>query len=115
MTCYNIIKKFIKNNYGESEVENPCYNLKALANEIESELKLKEIKSRLETLIQYKIERHPESYYIRTTTGGFGYSGCAKNEDVYDEVKAKEDVIDDCEWVEDDQICELINELLWRI
>lgn len=110
-----IIKKFIKNNYGESEVENPCYNLKALANEIDSRYKLKEIKSRLETLIQYRIERHSDEYFLYHEKGGFGETGCAKNEDVFDEVRAREDVIDDCLWTEDEQICELINELLWEL
>ena len=75
---------------------------------------LAKMADRLETLVEYKIERHPDDYYIRTTTGGFGYEGCAKNEDIYDESRAHEDVIEDIyDWAEDDQMMELVKQLLW--
>ena len=34
-----IIKKFIRENYGANELEDPCYDLEALANEIDSDSK----------------------------------------------------------------------------
>lgn len=80
---------------------------------------LDKIGKRLETLVQYKIERNPEEYqkqwcdygYINT---GVGFRSCG-GEWEYDEIQAKEDIINDCEWTEDEEICELINELLWRV
>lgn len=112
---YKIIKKFVKDNYGKSEADNPSYNLQALADEIDSRYKLKAIKERLQSLLEYKLEREFEDYFLYHTTGGFGETGCAKNEDVFDEVKAKEDLIDYAEWTEDSQLVELINKLLWEL
>lgn len=75
---------------------------------------LEQLRERLETLTQFEIEKYPEDYYIRTNNG-FGDSGAAPTEDVYDRIRAKENVIDNCEWSYDAQFCMLINELLYLI
>ena len=111
-----IIKKFVKNNYGESEVENPSYDLKALANEIDSRYKLKEIQEKLESEFQYWFERNKEEYFLYHEKGGFGEIGCAKNEDVFDEIKAREDFLDNYEWADfSPELIGLITQMLWEL
>lgn len=71
------------------------------------------ISNRLETLIQDKIDRNPEHYHKLWAGSGAGYGA---GEWEYDEDKAKEDVIDDIyDWVEDDQMITLFQELLRRL
>lgn len=113
MTYYETIKNWVKENYGESEIENPSWNIKELANEVWQKRPTAELEEVIENWIdaetQSEIENHPEDYYIRTTTGGFGFEGCAKNEDVYDEEKARETVLDELderEILENDEVRE---------
>lgn len=108
---YHVLYNWVKDNYGKAEAGEPSYDLKALACEINSKLRrdlLDKISERLETIIQDRIERNPDKYYLPHEDDGFGGK-------VYDEVKVREDVIDDCLWTEDSQIVELINKLLWEL
>lgn len=57
---------------------------------------LDKIRERLYTMIEDKSDRNPKKY-------------CDN------EIQARQDIIDDCEWAYDDQMCMLINELLWRL
>lgn len=71
---------------------------------------LAKMADRLETLVEYKIDRNPEHYHKLWAGSGAGYGA---GEWEYDEDKAKEDVIDDIyDWVEDDQMITLFQELL---
>ena len=113
MTYYNTIKNWVKNNYGESEIENPSWNIEKLANEVWRKRPTAELENVIENWIdaevQSEIENNPEDYYVRTTTGGFGFEGCAKNEDIYDEKKARERVIEEFdvgELLENDEVRE---------
>lgn len=76
---------------------------------------LEQLRERLETLTQDEIEKYPKDYYIRTNNGTGYDTGAAATEDVYDRIRAKENVIDNCEWSYDAQFCMLINELLYMI
>lgn len=113
MTYYETIKNWVEENYGESEIENPSWNIKELSNEVWRKRPTAELEEVIENWIdaevQSEIENNPEDYYVRTTTGGFGYEGCAKNEDIYNEEKARETVLDELderEILENDEVRE---------
>lgn len=109
MTYYNTIKNWVAENYSDTT----CYDLKELANEVWRKRPTAELENVIENWIdaevQSEIENNPEDYYVRTTTGGFGFEGCAKNEDIYDEKKARERVIEEFdvgELLENDEVRE---------
>ena len=71
------------------------------------------ISNRLETLIQDKIDRNPEHYHKLWAGSGAGYGA---GEWEYDEDKAREDVIEDEEfWQEDKEMMDLFGQLLWML
>ena len=76
---------------------------------------LDKIGERLKELVWSRIEDNPEEYYIRTNYGTGYDTGAAATEDVYDRIRAKEEVIDFHEWCEDDLMRELIDELLYMV
>lgn len=108
---YKIIKKFVKDNYGDTT----CYDLKKLANEVWRKRPTAELEEVIENWIdaevQSEIENHPEDYekqycdygYIDT---GVGMLPCG-GEWEYDEEKAREvvlDELDEREILENDEV-----------
>lgn len=73
---------------------------------------LNKMKVRLDELVDRKIDYNPEKYQTCWALSG---AGIGAGEWEYDETKAREDVIDDEDWLEDEEIRELIEELLWVI
>lgn len=115
MTYYETIKKWVKENYGESEIENPSWDIKKLANEVWRKRPTAELEEVIENWIdaetQSEIENHPEDYekyycdygYIDT---GVGMRSCG-GEWEYDEEKAREvvlDELDEREILENDEV-----------
>lgn len=74
---------------------------------------LNKISSRLDELTDKKIDYSPEDYHKCWALSG---AGIGAGEWEYDEDKAREDVIEDQEWwQEDEEMTNLIKELLWRL
>lgn len=99
-----LIKKFIKDNYGESELSNPSYNLKLLAEFLERNISLnKAIFDYIDRRIELEIERNPELYNVRKVE----YPSCSSGyETVADEDKALDNVLDDIDDIlENNSVC----------
>lgn len=71
---------------------------------------LDKMRARLEKLVDKKIDYNPEKYQTCWALSG---AGIGAGEWEYDEIKAREDLIDDEDWFEDEEMTELIGELLW--
>lgn len=85
-TTLEMLKDFVRKNYGESELENPSYDLESLANYLDYHNGLNVvIRDIVEDLTEKRLDYYPERYEID------------RRNEVYNELKAREDVIDNLE------------------
>lgn len=109
-----LIKEWVKENYGESELNNPSWDIKSLAEHLHKNRPTLELENVIENWIdaetQSEIENHPEDYETYYDCGyynnGVGMASCGGDYE-YDEEKARETVLeelDEREILENDEV-----------
>lgn len=113
-TTLDLIKDFVRENYGESELENPSYDLNRMAHYVDTHNELnQEIKKYVDEEITLEIERDPELYFQRTEEWGDG-----RVDYVYNEEKALYNVLEDLDGrdlMENQDICYLFEKYVKNI
>lgn len=117
-TTLEMLKDFVRKNYGESELENPCYDLDALADYLDTHNEFgQEIRTWIDEETDLELDRHPQDYNPRyyLTGAGVGAYECE-----YDEHKAREYVIDNFDITEVlesesvlDKLKEFVKQFIW--